>query len=142
MAIQSRWYRTGREKSLSSIIGWVATVRVTTVATRATPGVPVWVLDDDARAGHVLGVHRHGTVPVGWDGVHDLLLLGLNVYRYGLRVPVLNRLTIGPVHVTVATSWDGDCSGSWVLHRSRAIVWRIEGSSNERSAVSIRRRKV
>lgn len=112
----------GRE-GLSSVIGWVATVRVTAVAARTTPRIPIWVLNDHIRAGHILGGHGHTTVPIVGDGVHNLLLLGLNVYRYRLWVPVLKGLSVWSVHVAVATSWDGNCSRGWVLHRCRVMVW-------------------
>jgi len=116
--------RRGWGNSLSSIITWVtAAVRMTTVAAAvAAPRVPVWVLDDHARAGHILmsGGHWHTTVPNGISGGHRVhhLLWMLGVHRYGLWVPV-HRLSVRssvrpPVHVAVSASRDGDCSGGWV----------------------------
>lgn len=113
---------------------------------RATP-VPARLLDDytctsHAHARDTLGGHRHA-VPIGRDRrvrgghavavvpavpvrrqrVHDLLLLlGLDVYRHGLRIPVLSGLHVRPaVHVAVSTGRNSDCTRSRVLDRSRTI---------------------
>ena len=74
-----------------------------TAATRATSGIPVWVLDDygaTSHTGDVLGGVAV-SVPIGRarrvrghvrrHRVYDLLL-GLDVYRHRLWVPVLSGL--------------------------------------------------
>lgn len=106
-----------------------------TTAARATSVIPACVLDDYARtshAGDVLGGgHRH-TVPIGRAGpirggharrhrVYDLGLLGMDVYRCSLLVPILNGLGVRSVHVAVATGRDSDWGGSRVLDSSRTI---------------------
>ena len=88
-------------------------------------------------AGDVLsGGHRNTVVPIGRDCVRGghvvparryrvydlLLLLGLDIYRDGLRVPVLGVLClVRSVHVSAVAGSDRDCSGSLVLDRSHAI---------------------
>lgn len=117
---------------------------MTTVAARATSVVSVWVRLDDhtptphththahthARARDILGSHRHTVppvsrrvrvVPVRRQRVNDLLLRLDVCHRHGLRVPVLDGLHVRPavrpaVRVAIATRWDGDCGGGWVLH--------------------------
>lgn len=107
----------------------------------ATPGVSVGVLNDYARAGHVLGGHRHATVSVGWDPVigrhrvHDLLLWRLDVYRHGLLIPVhgllisvhgllvsVHGLGVRSVHVAISTGWNSYCGRNWVLNRPRVVL--------------------
>jgi hypothetical protein len=92
-------------KGLPSIpICGVTTVRMT-AATGATS--VIWVLDDHARRSHVGNIlgggHRHtvsiGLGPIcgharGRHRINNLLLLGLDVYRHRLRVPVLNGLGV------------------------------------------------
>lgn len=93
--------RSAHHRSSIAIRG-ITAVRMTT-ATRTTSGVPVWVLDDHGATSHtgdVLG-GAAVSVPIGWDRrvrghvrrhrVDDLLL-GLDVYRHRLRVPVLSGL--------------------------------------------------
>jgi len=117
------------DQSGRGLVSIITAVRMTTMTARAMfTMIPVWVLDDNARTPHthardILGGHRH-TVPIGLARVvpaavrvHDLLM-GLNVYRHGLRVPVLGLLH---VRVAVSTSRDGVCRAGRVMH-SRTLV--------------------
>jgi len=96
--------------SISIGRGVVTTVGMATMATGATPtDIPARLLNDHTRTSHthardILGVvHRHA-VPIGLARVRAVhsripvrvydLLLGLDVHRHGLRVPVLSGLHV------------------------------------------------
>jgi len=90
---------------------------MTAMTARAMFTIPVWVLLDDhvwtSHARHILGGHRHA-VPIALGRVRGVpvrvydLVLGLNVHRHGLRVPVLGGLHVrSAVRVAVSTSRDG-----------------------------------